>query len=414
MPFNYIIKFLKFKKEFIVFFLSFLSLLYSFFLNEDGTGRGAEGDFEATYGFILALRENLLANPKEWTLVHTPLHYIILSLVTKLIDDPYILRILFLIFSITIPFTFYLIISKFFLKNERKEKILIIASCIFFIPSFRYTSIWGNNLITSIFFFLISIYFFEKWKIKKNKTLNKDLLLQIFFLVLATYTRQYFAVFFLYFLKKYYEVLYLKNFIKLFGICVLSSVPVFLYVYKFPALLTEQFISIYAINYFLLGNSAIMFSTILPIIVINFLYKKILYRKIFFPCLISFIIIFFLSLNFNGYNWQGGGISYIFSKKIFQNNIFFYFSSFFTISVFIYLILENKSNFIIIITLLFMFFSFQVYQRYYDPMFFIIFFLIIKTDFIKIFIKKQLPCYLLLFYFVLFYFFTVSKLIYKI
>lgn len=414
MTFDYIIKFFKFKKELIVFFLSFLSLLLSFFLNEDGTGGGARGDFEATYGFILALQENLLANPTDWTLVHTPLHFIILSLVTKLIDDPYILRLLFLIFSITIPFIFYLIISKFFLKDEKKEKILIIASCIFFIPSFRYTSIWGNNLITSIFFFLISIYFFEKWKIKNIKKINKDLLLQIFFLVLAVYTRQYFAVFFIYFLKEYYEVLDLKNFIKLFGICVLSSIPVFLYTYKFPALLTEQFISIYAINYFLLGNSAIMFTTILPIIVINFLYKKIHYKKIFFPGLISFCIIFLLSLNFNGYVWQGGGVGYMFSQKVFGSNIFFYFSSFFTFSIFIYLILENKSNFIIIITLLFMFFSFQVYQRYYDPMFFIIFFLIIKTDLKRIFIKKDLPCYLLLFYFILFYSITVSKLIYKI
>ena len=168
MTFNYIINFLKLKKELIVFFLSFLSLLLSFFLNEDGTGGGARGDFEATYGFILALQENLLANPTDWTLVHTPLHFIILSLVTKLIDDPYILRLLFLIFSITIPFIFYLIISKFFLKDEKKEKILIIASCIFFIPSFRYTSIWGNNLITSNFFFFNLNLFFRKMENQKH------------------------------------------------------------------------------------------------------------------------------------------------------------------------------------------------------------------------------------------------------
>ena len=48
-----------YKKELIIFFLSFLSLIYSFILNEDGTGGGAKGDFEATYGFILALQENL-------------------------------------------------------------------------------------------------------------------------------------------------------------------------------------------------------------------------------------------------------------------------------------------------------------------------------------------------------------------
>ena len=137
----------------IVFFLSFLSLIYSFFLNEDGTGGGARGDFEVTYGFILALQKNLLANPTEWTLVHTPLHFFILSLITRLIDNPYILRLLFCIFSISIPVIFYLIISKSNEINKENENFLLISSCIFFFPSFRYTSIWGNDLITSIFFF---------------------------------------------------------------------------------------------------------------------------------------------------------------------------------------------------------------------------------------------------------------------
>ena len=162
-------KFYNCKNGLVVFLLSFLSLIYSFFLNEDGTGSGARGDFEATYGFVLALQENLLANPKEWTLVHTPLHFFILSLITRLIDNPYILRFLFCIFSISVPIIFYLIISKSQEKNKKNENFLLIASCIFFIPSFRYTSIWGNNLVTSIFFFLISIYFFKKWEIKQKK-----------------------------------------------------------------------------------------------------------------------------------------------------------------------------------------------------------------------------------------------------
>ena len=154
------IKFSSNKKELLVFFLSYISLIYSFLLNEDGTGGGAKGDFEVTYGFILALQQNLLANPKEWTLVHTPLHFFILSLITRLIDDPYVLRLIFCIFSISIPVLFYLIISKFLIKNRNRNNLLLLSSCIFFIPSFRYTSIWGNNLITSIFFFFSFNLFF--------------------------------------------------------------------------------------------------------------------------------------------------------------------------------------------------------------------------------------------------------------
>ena len=158
-----------YKKELIIFILSFLSLIYSFIISEDGTGAGAKGDFEATYAFILALQENLLANPKEWTLVHTPLHFLILSLITRLIHDPYILRLLFLIFSISIPLTFYFIISRLILKNIEKGNLLLISSCIFFIPSFRYTSIWCNNLITSIFFFYCRFIFLINGKLIKKK-----------------------------------------------------------------------------------------------------------------------------------------------------------------------------------------------------------------------------------------------------
>jgi hypothetical protein len=408
------IKFLKFKFELILFLLSFLGLLYSFFLNEDGTGIGATGDFAATFGFIFALQENLLANPTNWTLVHTPLHFFILSFVTRLIPDPFILRFLLCFFSISVPIIFYFSISKFEKINNRKENYLIIASCIFFIPSFRYASIWGNDLITSIIFFLISIYFFKKWEIKKEKSINKFLLLQIIFLVLATYTRQYFAVFFIYFLWRYYQILNLKNFIKLFGICVLSSLPVFFYVYRFPELLTGQHISVSAINFFLLGNSSIIFSTLFPVILINFLYKKFSYKRILLPCFLVIFLIYILSLNFDGTNWQGGGVNYLLSQKLFNNNIYFYFTSFFTMSIFIYFILENKSNFIMVITLLFMFCSYQVYQRYYDPMFFIIFFLLIKTNLTKIFFINKKSCYLLFVYFVLFYLATISKLIYKL
>ena len=92
----------------------------------------------------------------------------------------------------------------------------------------------------------------------------------------------------------------------------------------------------------------------------------------------------------------------------------FYFSSFFTISIFIYLFSENKENIIIILTLLFMFFSYQVYQRYYDPMFFMIFFTIFKTDLTKVFYINKNASLLLLLYFIFYYLFAISDFIYQI
>ena len=107
------IRLIESQKEKIIFFLSFLTLIYSFFLNEDGTGGGAKGDFEVTYGFILALQENLLSDPKDWTIVHTPLHFIILSLVTRIIHDPNLVRLLFCISAIILPYIFYLVLLNF-------------------------------------------------------------------------------------------------------------------------------------------------------------------------------------------------------------------------------------------------------------------------------------------------------------
>jgi len=408
------IKYLYRKNGFIIFSLSFIGLLISFFFNEDGNGGGARGDFEVTYGFILALQENLLADPKDWTLIHTPLHFVLLSFVTRLVEEPSALRFLYCIFSISLPILLYLIFCNFYKDKIYRENFFILAACIFFIPSFRYTSIWASDLITSLIFFTASVFFYKKWESSNSRNLDKNILLQTFLLVLATYTRQYFAVFFIYFLYEYYKKIKLKSFLKLLGLCVISSIPVFLYTYKFPELLTGQHISIQALNYFPLGNSSIVSITLFPVIFINFLYKRIDYNKFIFSSLISLFIVFILSLNFYPNNWQGGGINFFLSQKLFNNHLYFYFTSFFTISVFIYLFLENKKNLIIILILMFMFFSFQVYQRYYDPMFFLIFFTIFKTDLTKVFFTIKNASLLLLLYFIFYYLFAVSDLIYQI
>jgi len=207
----------------LIFLLSYSSLIISFFLNEDGTGSGARGDFEVTYGLILALQESLLVDPKDWTLVHTPLHFIILSYITLLVKDPNYLRLLFCIFSVILPFIFFKIfkINKNYLSENN---ILILSSCIFFLPAFRYTSIWANDLITSSIFFSLSIFYFKKWELDQTKKIGINIFLQFLFLVLAVYTRQYFAVFFAYFLYRYFIVIKFKSFINLLNIIFSTSV----------------------------------------------------------------------------------------------------------------------------------------------------------------------------------------------
>lgn len=142
----------------IIFVLSYISLFYSFHINEDGTGQGASGDFEATYGFILALKNNLLANPKDFTLVHTPLHFMIMSLFDDLFSSTEKLRLFYCTLTILLPIFFYLSIKK--KLGENNKNLLLLSSIIFILPSFRYAAIWATDLITSLIFFQISIFFF--------------------------------------------------------------------------------------------------------------------------------------------------------------------------------------------------------------------------------------------------------------
>ena len=407
--------FIKLNLYLIVFVLSYISLFYSFHSNEDGTGKGASGDFEATYGFILALKDNIFANPKDFTLVHTPLHFMIMSLFDSVFDSTKNLRLFYCSLTILLPLFFYLSIKK---KEpiQNKKNFLLLSSIIIILPSFRYASIWGTDLITSLIFFQISIFFFWIWYAKKTKIINKYLFLQIIFLALATYCRQYFAVFFIYFLFIYYQNLNKKSFINLFLICVLTSLPVLYYTYLFPALLVEQHISLFSIKYFLLGNSSMMSVYLMPFFFINIIYRRIkLDSNIFISIISSFVIVLILSFLFEPVSfWLGGGVIHKLSNQLFKNDLLFFISSFFSFLIFIYLILENKINLILIIILLFVFFSFQTYQRYYEPMLYLILFSLMQTKMTNIFYEKSSACIILFLYFLLFYFGSVTDIVYKI
>jgi len=201
----------------------------------------------------------------------------------------------------------------------------------------------------------------------------------------------------------------------LFG-CFLSSIPVFYYTYLFPALVTEQFISYKAIPYFLLGNSSIISVYLLPIFIYYFFLKPYeIFTKYFFLNLIMpIILVLLLSVYFNPNNWIGGGIIYTLSKNLFENNYLFLLSSIFTYFVFLLIIKEDKLNFLIIFLTLFVFFSFQVYQRYYEPMFTVILFLLINTKFVNEFIKNTKPSIYLYIFTVIYYLGSVSDVVYKL
>ena len=221
----------------VTFFLLAFSLLVGFFLNEDASGGGSAADFYNTWGYNIALKENLLVNSIPWT-YHFPLHHIILSRLHYLISDQYLLRLFFCIISILLPLLFYFNL-KIKYDSINKNLLWLLASLIFILPSFRYSAIWANDHITALIFFLASTIYFLKWeKIKNHKNLDLNIVAQIIFLSLAVYCRQYYAIFFIYFIILYFQKLKIKTFIQLSVLIFILAIPGFVLVYNQPLLIT--------------------------------------------------------------------------------------------------------------------------------------------------------------------------------
>ena len=111
---------------------------------------------------------------------------------------------------------------------------ILFCSLIFALPNFQSASIWGNNQNTALIFFLISIYFFIKLE-NSSKFISSYLFCSFLFLFLASYTKQYFVVFF--------PIIFIKSFFifrfTIFPATLLSSIfafPGLYYLYENPAL----------------------------------------------------------------------------------------------------------------------------------------------------------------------------------
>ena len=96
----------------IIFFVLSITLIIGFFFNEDSSGSGGFiADFNNTWDYVEVLKKSFFVLPSQWV-VHTPLHFIIISKVYILIENKYFIRLIFCIISILIPFLFYLCLKK--------------------------------------------------------------------------------------------------------------------------------------------------------------------------------------------------------------------------------------------------------------------------------------------------------------
>ena len=381
----------------LIFLILSISVLLGFYFNEDGSGGGAQNDFNETWPYILNLKNDIFYHYLNWENIHLPLHYILISFLYRIIENVEIIRFIFCLASLSLPLIFYkCLIRKF--DNLDRNNLFIFACSILLLPTFRYTAIWTNVQITAQIFFLISIFFYLSWSKENNNKINKNLILQNLFLALSVYTRQDYAIYYLFFMIIYFQKLNFNDFFKLAIFILVLATPGIIFILDQQSVLNIKFTS--KLQNFLLVNSSIMSFYLIPIfflVAINKIefFKKDLKFFIYFFLLFT-ILVFILSLKFD-YNYiLGGGFILKLSLILFNSNYFFYLSCIIGLVLLSYLSKISINNSILILLVIFGYGADIVYQKYFEPIFIFSLFLLMNSNIFQEFLKSKKNILLLL------------------
>lgn len=402
-------KLLKFFNVTLLIILASIVLAFLvFFFNLDPSGSGGtKADFINTWPYVELLSKHFYLFGKGYT-DNTPLGYMFLSWIYLIFDSQYLVRIIYFIFSFFTIFLFYRALSEKF-KEIKKEHLILVSSIIIILPAFLSGATWPNNSILANIFFLIFIIFYNRCSNqKKIKKFDSLVFFQILFLALTVYTRQYYAIFFFFLLYELYLRLNKSDFCLVLTLTFILSLPGFYII--FNDILVLKTVSSYKIYNTFLISPSIMFFYLFPIFFLSYIYKKeniisIIPKNnnniILLLCLTFLVTLLAILFDYNLY--IGGGFFFKLSQIIFKNNILGYLSSLlglYSLSLLFQISIVNK---VLIFLLIILFPSFYIFQKYFEPMFLIIIFLMLDLKKIMTFMKSfKLLIFLYLYYF--FYF----------
>ena len=344
---------------------------------------GAVSDLKTHWQYIQLLKKDinnlfLYELGVEFKLLNYPLHHLIVSQIPIISSNLKIYLSVFFIISLFLPLLFYkCLIIKY--ENINKEKLLTLASIIYILPGFQYSAIWGNPHITALFFLLFSIYFILKLK-KLNFKNNSYIYCSLFFLALAAYVKQFYVFLFPFFLL---IILKKKTIppIKIIIFLLTIGLPGLFFLIKNPKLL-------FGLNTLNITNfpssificSTIIFFYLIPFIFQYFYNNRINYRLLFLEIfkkkstILIITLVFFILYNYFYYESNiGGGVIYKISNIILDNNYIFLVSAYFGIYSIFYYSGNNIDNYFLSLLLLISFSTgFFIFQKYFEPMFFIL------------------------------------------
>jgi hypothetical protein len=396
---------------YLIFFFGTILLIYAFLTNIDGYGKALSGDFRDTWPYVLELTKNFWIDPSNWTL-HFPLHYYLLSKIYLITESQKITRLIFLLISFTAPILFYLNLK---LKYSNKNILFILSTLIFFTPSYVYSAVWANDNNLSYILMLLGTLFHIKQL--NEKIYTKKILyiyLTLFFFALVCYSRQYFAILYGFFIINFYQKISLKDSIKISFFSLFLALPGIFFLYSFPLMYGKLAFSGNIFNT-ILGNITTLSVYTLPVFLINLIFNKSLILnfklyKFLVPLILFLITILFHDIKYMG---QNGGVFLIFSNKFF-NNLYPFYILFFINLICIFLIFEKKIDLFIIFSITILISGIIVLQKYFEPLFFIFFFLFSISKFKNIFLTNYKACLLLIFYHFLYSFIAISNILHKI
>ena len=390
-------KILTFKN--ISFFLFFyLTLVTGFFFGENlnygsygdwiGSNREPIKDFSNnfTYTFL---------NFDSYGHRHSPVYLIFLSLFLDLGLDLNQIRLVHLHLCISLIIVFYQCLRLLF-SNINNNYLFLLSLIIFLSPTFRSLAIWPDSRLPGLIFFVLTIYFFLKFRKTDNLKYTWYTCIS---LVVSSYISPNFSVFFVYFFFFFLKKVKFRELSFLLIFNFLASLPILYYIFildvnflaagKTPSLNNESINFNFNLSDKVMIISSIIFFHLSPILIMDNFFNQF---KIFldkrFIIIVPLVVCLIYFFNYQ-LSYTGGGVFFILSNLLFDNNYFFYIGSFFFISFVLYIASLSLNNFFLLTLLIVSNIQNTIYHKYYEPLIFIMFFTLIKYPGVENFLKKK-------------------------
>jgi hypothetical protein len=275
-----------------------------------------------------------------------------------------------------------------------------------------------------LLFFLTAIFFYLKFELIKKET--KYAIISTLFLAISAYFYLAFSVFGFFFIIKFIlKLTTIERKIKIILFNILLAVPAIIFFYKknfyfFNAEgINVNLSQKYNISNKILIITSIIFYFCIPIIILN--YKMIInkiFNKNYYALKTIFLvtlITLFITFNYPITNDFGGGFFFKISHLLFKNNYLFYFFSAVSLISILILFNKNKFNYLILFILLFFYnLQFTIYNKYYEPLIFIISLLILELNLEKDFFNKKKYLTILFIFFISHYMMSIGKIFLEI